>query len=139
MAQEVADGAGWYDPHWHYANDCETRDALDLVVSDQFTGHEQGVFDPIRHALLEGGDQYRHLADLSDYARAHSELAACYADRNVWTEKAIRNVAASGRFSSDRAITEYANEIWNLKVSPVFLEERASNGGALQPGRGTNA
>ena len=137
-AQEVADSAGWYDPHWHYANEAETRDALDLIVSDRFTGHERGLFDPIRHALLEGGDHYRHLADLSDYARAHSELAACYANRNAWTEKAIRNVASSGRFSSDRAITEYANEIWDLKVSPVFLEETTSNGGELHPARGTN-
>jgi glycogen phosphorylase len=127
-AQQVADSAAWYDPHWHYAHDAETRDALDLIVSDRFTRHEQGLFDPIRHALLEGGDNYRHLADLSDYARAHSELAACYADGRTWTEKAIRNVACSGWFSSDRTIREYANEIWNLKVSPVFLEGSAASG-----------
>jgi starch phosphorylase len=121
-AQQVAEPASGYDPHWHYANEAETRDALDLIVSDQFTGRERGLFDPIRHVLLEGGDQYRHLADLSDYARAHRELATCYEDREAWTEKAIRNVACSGRFSSDRTVREYADEIWNLKVSPVFLE-----------------
>jgi starch phosphorylase len=126
-AQQVADGAAWYDPHWHYANDPETRDALDLMVSDHVTGAERGVFAPIRHALLEGGDHYRHLADLSDYARAHGKLAACYADRKTWTEKAIRNVACSGRFSSDRTIREYADEIWDLKVSPVFIEGSASS------------
>jgi len=128
-AQQVADSAAWYDPHWHYANEPETRDALDLIVSDQFTRHERGLFDPIRHALLEGGDQYRHLADLSDYTRAHSELATCYTDNKAWTEKAIRNVACSGRFSSDRTIREYADEIWDLKVSPVFIDRGASGGG----------
>jgi starch phosphorylase len=128
-AQQVADGAAGYDPHRHYANDAETRDAIDLFVSDQFTRHEQGLFDPIRHALLEGGDHYRHLADLPDYARAHRELNTCYAERDTWTEKAIRNVACSGMFSSDRTIREYADEIWNLKVSPVFLEGNASSGG----------
>src|SRR5499433_2097061 len=109
-AQQVADGAAWYDPHWHYANETETRDALDLIVSDQFTRHERGLFDPIRRALLEGGDHYRHLADLSDYTRVHGELATCYTDRKEWTEKAIRNVACSGWFSSDRTIREYADE-----------------------------
>jgi starch phosphorylase len=83
------------------------------------TQHEPGVFDPIRHALLDGGDFYRHLADLKDYARAHGELDSCYADRAAWDAKSIRNVASSGKFSSDRTIREYAEEIWNLKVSPV--------------------
>ena len=118
-AEQVADSAGRYDPHWHYAHDPETRAALDLICSEQFSRGESGVFDPIRHALLEGGDQYRHLADLPDYARAHAELDACYADPQAWSRKAVINVACSGRFSSDRTIREYAEEIWNLKVSAV--------------------
>ena len=81
---------------------------------------EPGLFEPVRRALLEGGDQYRHLADLSDYARAHRALDREYADRATWNTKAIRNVACSGRFSSDRTIREYADEIWNLQVSPVL-------------------
>ena len=118
-AEQVAESAGWYNPHWHYEHEAETRAAIDFIVSPQLTRHEPGVFDPIRHALLEGGDHYRHLADLTDYSRAHRELDWCYTDRDTWTEKAIRNVACSGRFSSDRTIREYADEIWNLKVSPV--------------------
>jgi len=119
-AQQVADSASWYDPRWHYANEAETREALDLLVSEQLTRHERGIFDPIRFALLEGGDHYRHLADLSDYARAHRELDKCYVDSETWARKAIINVACSGRFSSDRTIREYADEIWNMRVSPVF-------------------
>ena len=118
-AREVADSAGWYDPRWHYEHEIETRQAVDLITADLLTQHEPGVFDPIRHALLEGGDFYRHLADLSDYARAHRELNTCYADRAAWNAMAVRNVACSGRFSSDRTIMEYAREIWNLRVSPV--------------------
>jgi glycogen phosphorylase len=118
-AQQVADSAPWYDPGWHYAHEPETRAALDLIVSDLFTRHEPGVFDSIHHALLEGGDRYQHLADLTDYARAHRQLDRCYADTESWTAKAICNVANSGRFSSDRTIRQYAEEIWNLKVSPV--------------------
>src|SRR5579862_2326755 len=118
-AQQVADSTAWYDPHWHYANEPETRDALDLITSDLITHQERGVFGPIRYALLDAGDRFRHLADLTDYARAHRELDRCYADGRSWTAKAIRNVASSGKFSSDRIIHEYATEIWNLKESPV--------------------
>jgi starch phosphorylase len=118
-AQQVAESAVWYDPRWHYTHDPEIREAVDLITSDLLTQHEPGVFDPIRHALLEGGDFYRHLADLKDYNRAHRELDSCYANRAEWDAKAIRNVAASGKFSSDRTIREYAEQIWNLKVSPV--------------------
>jgi starch phosphorylase len=118
-AQQVEAGAGWYDPHWHYANEPETREALDLIFSDHFSRNEPGIFEPIRHALLDGGDHYRHLADLAAYARAHTELDACYANREAWSRKAVINVACSGHFSSDRTIREYADEIWNLKPSPV--------------------
>jgi starch phosphorylase len=118
-AQQVEASTDWYDPHWHYAHEPETRDALDLIFSDHFSRSESGIFEPIRHALLDGGDHYRHLADLTDYARAHAELDACYADGETWSRKAIINVACSGKFSSDRTIREYAGEIWNLKPSPV--------------------
>src|SRR6185437_11262373 len=114
-AQQVSDAAGWYDPHWHYDNEPETREALDLICSDHFCPVDRGVFGPIRRALLDYGDYYRHLADLTAYGRAHRELDACYADREKWSGKAIINVACSGRFSSDRTIREYAQEIWGLK------------------------
>jgi starch phosphorylase len=118
-AQQVADSAGWYDPHWHYTNEPETSAALDLIFSDHFSHNEPGIFRPIRDTLLTNGDHYRHLADLTDYGRAHKELAALYANRDAWARKAIINVACSGKFSSDRTIKEYAREIWNLQESPV--------------------
>jgi starch phosphorylase len=118
-AEQVADSAGWYDPNWHYENEPETRSALDLIFSDHFSRHEPGIFNPIRETLLVHGDHFRHLADLTDYSRAHRDLATLYADREAWTGKAITNVACSGKFSSDRTITEYANDIWKLKPSPV--------------------
>jgi starch phosphorylase len=119
-AEQVAGSAGWYDPHWHYANEPETREALDLIFSDHFSGDEPGVFAPIRDALLRDGDRFRHLADLTDYGRAHQQISALYQDPSAWTRKAIINVACSGKFSSDRTITEYADHIWGLKPSPVL-------------------
>jgi starch phosphorylase len=118
-AEQVAESEGWYDPHWHYANEPETREALDLIVSDHFSPNDRGVFLPIRRALLDYKDHYRHLADLTDYARAHRALDAAYREPETWSRKAIINVACSGKFSSDRTIKEYADEIWGLKTSTV--------------------
>jgi glycogen phosphorylase len=118
-AQQVADSAGWYDPRWHYGNEPETRAALDMIFSNHFSRYEPGIFGPIRDTLITNGDHYMHLADLTAYARAHKDLATLYADHEAWARKAIINVATSGKFSSDRTIKEYADEIWDLKVSPV--------------------
>jgi starch phosphorylase len=118
-AQQVADSAGWYNPRWHYENEPEIRAALDLIFSDHFSRGEPGLFAPIRAALLDQGDHYRHLADLTDYARAQREVATLYSNPEAWSRKAIINVACSGRFSSDRTIREYAADIWNLKVATV--------------------
>src|ERR1700689_1978194 len=114
-AEQVAGSAGWYDPNWHYHNNPETRAALDLIFSDHFSRHEPGLFRPIRDALLTHGDRFRHLADLTDYSRAHREAATAYAHPEAWARKAIINVACSGKFSSDRTIMEYAKEIWDMK------------------------
>ncbi len=118
-AQQVADTRGWYDPHWHYDNEPETRAALDLIFADYFSRYEPGVFEPLRDELLTGGDYYMHLADLRSYLEADGRLAALYRDPDAWAHKAVLNVAASGRFSSDRAISEYAAEIWHAQACPV--------------------
>ena len=122
-AEQVAASEGWYDPRWHYDHEPETRAALDLIFADHFSPHERGVFGPIRDTLLVHGDRFRHLADLTDYARAHRDLAALHANPDAWNRKAILNVANSGKFSSDRTVTEYANEVWHLQPSLVELAE----------------
>jgi starch phosphorylase len=118
-AEEVAGSRGWYDPHWHYQNEPETRAALDLILEDHFSPSERGVFAPMRETLLTRGDYYMHLADLTSYVNVQARAAALYADRRAWAAKALLNIAGSGRFSSDRTITEYATEIWNTQPSPV--------------------
>src|SRR5262249_19525943 len=110
-AQEVADSRTWYNPVWHYENEPETREALDRLFSDHFSRYEPGVFAPIRDTLLVRGDYYRHLADLTAYAQAQAKAGALYKDAEAWTRKAILNVACSGKFSSDRTISEYAADI----------------------------
>jgi starch phosphorylase len=118
-ADQVAGSRGWYSPHWHYEHEAETRAALDLIFSDHFSRNEPGAFAPLRDALLTAGDHYMHLADLTSYLEADHRLQQLYADPKGWTRKAILNVAASGTFSSDRTIEQYAAEIWDAKPCPV--------------------
>jgi len=118
-AQQVADSRGWYNPHWHYEHEPETRAALDLIFSGHFNRHEPGIFEPLRDTLLTHGDHYMHLADLKSYLDADRRLVELYANPEEWTRKAILNVAGSGKFSSDRTIAEYAEEIWHAKPCPV--------------------
>ncbi|MEN6614960.1 MAG: glycogen/starch/alpha-glucan phosphorylase, partial [Syntrophorhabdus sp.] len=118
-AQQVADSSGWYDPNWHYNNEPETRDALDLIFSAHFSRNEPGVFTPLRDTLLTHGDHYMHLADLTSYLDVDRQLTELYSDRHAWANRAILNIAGSGKFSSDRTIAEYAAEIWNVKPCPI--------------------
>jgi starch phosphorylase len=118
-AEQVADSRGWYNPHWHYEHDPETRAALDSILSDHFSPHEPGVFAPLYDTLLTYGDHYMHLADLKSYLEADQQLRELYADSDEWVRKAVLNVAGSGKFSSDRTIAEYATQIWEVKPCPV--------------------
>jgi starch phosphorylase len=118
-AEEVRSTRGFYNPRWHYDHDPEARAALDLIAADHFSPHEQGVFRPLVDSLLRDGDHYLHLADLRSYGEAHARAAALYADQDEWTATAIRNIAASGRFSSDRTIAEYARDIWRADACPI--------------------
>jgi len=117
--EQVEASRAWYDPHWHYEHEPETRAALDLIFSDYFSPNERGIFAPLRDTLLTQGDHYMHLADLTSYCQAHERLDALYADPGAWAHKAILNVASSGKFSSDRAIAEYAADIWKVQPCPV--------------------
>jgi starch phosphorylase len=118
-AEQVIGSQGWYDPRWHYDNEPETRVALDLIFSDHFSRYEPGLFGPLRDVLLARGDHYRHLADLTSYLDADGRLRALYADQEAWVRKVILNIAASGKFSSDRTIAEYASEIWDVRPCPM--------------------
>ncbi len=118
-ADQVANNRGWYNPHWHYENEPETRAALDLIFSDHFSRNEPGAFEPLRDALLTHGDYYMHLADLSSYIQAQERLGELYRDPLAWARKAILNVAGSGKFSSDRTVAEYASDIWAVSPCPV--------------------
>jgi starch phosphorylase len=104
-----------YDP-WHYYNtDEELRRALDMIALGFFSPDDPHRFRPIFEALTGGGDHYLLLADYGSYIKAQEQVDALYRDQEAWSRRAIMNVAAMGKFSSDRSILEYAGKIWNVK------------------------
>jgi starch phosphorylase len=118
-AEQVAASRGWYNPHWHYDNEPETRQVLDQLANDFWNRSQPGLLRPIWDTLLTKGDYYMHLADLGSYAAAQQHVGELYRDPEAWARKAIRNVAGSGKFSSDRTIAEYAADIWGARSCPV--------------------
>jgi starch phosphorylase len=117
-AQEVADSRSWYNPQWHYEHDAETRAALDAIRSGEFSSSDPGLFRPLYDVLMQG-DHYMHLADLQSYLDADRRMRVWYANPRDWARRAILNVASSGYFSSDRAISEYAKDIWAASPCPI--------------------
>jgi starch phosphorylase len=118
-ADEVAGSRAWYSPLWHYENDPEIRAALDLIFTGHFSRSEPGIFEPLRETLLSKGDFYMHLADMHTYTEAQTSVARLWADPDEFARKAVLNVAGSGKFSSDRTISQYATEIWGVSPCPV--------------------
>jgi starch phosphorylase len=114
-AEEVEQRRASYNPWEVYNNDAEIRRALQFIEKDFFSLLEPGIFKPIVHSLLNGGDHYMLLADSRPYIQTQERVDAAYRDAEDWTRKAILNVARAGRFSSDRTIREYASEIWRLE------------------------
>ena len=101
----------------YYKKDPEIRTALDMIKSNVFSLLEPGLFDPIIRSLLDYNDYYMLLADLKSYCEAQDRVDATYRDAKKWNRMSLVNIARSGRFSSDRAVMEYAKDIWN--VEPV--------------------
>jgi glycogen phosphorylase len=124
-AQQVADSRGWYNPRWHYDHNPETREALDLIGAGHFSSSDPKLFQPLYDLLMQG-DRYMHLADLQSYLQVDQRMRDWYANPRDWARKAILNVASSGYFSSDRAISEYAKGIWAAKACPVSSRDFAN-------------
>jgi glycogen phosphorylase len=120
-AEEAAERATRHDPWAHYRDDPELRRVLDMIGGGVFSPGELGLFAPIVHSLLDGGDRYLVLADYGAYVACQDRVAEAYRDKAGWTRKSILNTARMGGFSSDRTIRQYAEEIWG--VAPVRVPD----------------
>lgn len=103
-----------YNPWDCYHQDAELRQALEDIHNNVFSPQDHGLFQPIYDSLLYNGDNFCVLADYRDYIRCQEEVSRVYSDPEEWTRRSIMNTAHMGLFSSDRAIAEYARDIWNV-------------------------
>ena len=109
-----------YRPMDHYENDDELREVLNLVRDGFFSRGNVEQFRPLVDNLLHH-DPYLVLADYASYSECQQRVNEAYGDRERWTRMSILNTARSGKFSSDRTIREYCEEIWRVKPVPVKL------------------
>ncbi len=108
-----------YNPWDYYNKDEELRAIVDWLGSDYWTPGEAHAFGAVHGTLLHHGDPYLVLADFRAYSDCQARVDAAYRDKAAWAKKAILNVARVGKFSSDRTIREYAEQIWKLPAIPV--------------------
>ncbi len=112
-----------YDPRSYYNSNEELRNVLDRLGMGYFSPGEKDLFKPLVDSLIYH-DEYMLLADYQAYSDCQMKVSAAYEDVEHWTTMSILNVARSGKFSSDRTIKEYCDEIW--KVKPVKVELKSN-------------
>jgi starch phosphorylase len=113
---EVAEIKGnGYNPWDYYHANAELKEVLDMIANGYFSVEEPNRYQAIFDNLLNNGDNYLLLADYASYIEKQEEVARTYQNQEEWSRRAILNVAQVAKFSSDRTIGEYANNIWNVK------------------------
>ena len=112
-----------YNPRKFYEEDEELKAVLDWLSSDFFSPEEGSVLSDLPNSLLQWGDPFYVMADYRAYIDAQDLAGKAYQDPSKWASMAIRNIAGSGKFSSDRTIGEYAREVWKLNSVEVPASE----------------
>ena len=121
-AQQVAERkASGYNPHEVYRADPVLKSAIDAVSNGLFASGDPNLFRSITDALLYR-DEYLVLADYAAYIDCQQQVDEAYRDAARWTRMSILNVARMGKFSSDRSIREYCEDIWRVRPVPIKLD-----------------
>lgn len=119
-SDEVTDAREGYDPRALVEGNPRLKRILDLIGGGFFRPDEPGCYTPLLDSIL-GNDEYMVLKDFDSYLEAQELAERIYRDPDTWTRMSIRNVAAMGRFSSDRTVSEYAKEIWEVSPTPIRI------------------
>ncbi|KAG0414215.1 hypothetical protein HPB47_008643 [Ixodes persulcatus] len=123
---------------WDYYNRLpEVKQAIDQINGGMFSPHNPGMFHDLTNVLLNH-DRFLLLADFESYIKCQDRVSKMYTNQEEWTKMALLNIASSGKFSSDRTITEYAREIWGVEPSwekmPAPHEVKGDEQPAAKPG-----
>ena len=113
---------GSYDPQAIIDGDRDFRRVMELLQSGHFNHFEPGIFDTIIQSIKEPADMWMTAAVLRSFFDAQDEVGAAYQDEALWTRMSILNTACSGRFSTDRTIRDYNDDIWHLE--PIAQENK---------------
>ncbi len=108
-----------YHPEVIIAADENLSRVMRLLESGHFSQFESGIFQEITDSLRSPHDSWMTIADFRSFVEAQCRAAAAYRDQEAWTRMSIYNTAASGRFSTDRTISEYNRDIWRLTPIPA--------------------
>jgi starch phosphorylase len=111
-----------YMPNSYYESNAELREALDGLASGRFSRGDQDLFRPLLDSL-HSQDPYLLLADYQSYIECQDRIDQAFLDVDHWTRMSILNTARMGKFSSDRAIHEYCDDIWHAKPVEVKLAD----------------
>ena len=119
-----------YDPMQIFNNDQDVRKVLMQLINGFYSPNDPELFRDLYNSLLntqctQYADTYFILADFRSYVEAQKKINAAYADEKEWARKAILNIASSGKFSSDRTIQEYVDDIWHLNKITVTVDDKA--------------
>ncbi len=104
-----------YNPWDYYRRNPAIKRVMDVFNSETFFSREPGAYKWIFNSILHHGDPYFHLADLESYLAIHQQALAEYMQPDLWNRKCLLNISRMGYFSSDRTVTEYARDIWQIK------------------------
>uniref|UniRef100_A0A8C0UHH6 Alpha-1,4 glucan phosphorylase n=1 Tax=Cyanistes caeruleus TaxID=156563 RepID=A0A8C0UHH6_CYACU len=116
---EALDRKG-YNAREYYESLPELRQAIDQISSGFFSPRDPGCFKDVVNMLMYH-DRFKVFADYEAYIKCQGQVDQLFMDPREWTRKVIRNIACSGKFSSDRTITEYAREIWGVEPSATAI------------------
>jgi starch phosphorylase len=118
-ADEIVKIRPGYNPRQYVEGNKELQLIITQLLEGYFSPEDAALFHPIVRTLLDG-DRFFVLADYASYIKCQEGVALAYSDSENWAKMSILNVARSGKFSSDRAIREYAENIWH--ISPLKPE-----------------
>ncbi len=117
-SEEVLQMHGHYDPDAIIRSDKNLARVMNLLEKGHFNHMEPRLFDPIIDSIRSPHDPWKVAADFASYVKSQKRAAKRYRDHDSWVTSSIINTASSGRFSTDRTIVEYNQEIWRLKPVP---------------------
>jgi len=122
-AEEVYDlKSGGFQARDLYESNNTLKGVIDLIGSGLFSSGDRELFKPLVDSLLYH-DEYLLFADYQSYVDCQDCVSKTYSDQDAWTRMSILNAARMGKFSSDRAIRQYCDEIWKVSPVPVSLED----------------